>query len=133
MYTSYLYQFTLSSTLKQAPLFWMLPFSLCCSTCTCLKGLILIGYGENTSMEMTVMRYTNLQYSNLKTNVSNNNEIPEELKVFQGAVTSELIDPKNRNKSQCYISTKLLEVLLQLIKFQREWSIVIKKRCAKRA
>ena len=76
---------------------------------------------------------TNHHYSNQRRQIcQKNNNIPEDLKIFLGAVKSELMDPKNRHKKECNISKELLEALLQLIKLQRDREIVI-KRCDKGA
>ena len=71
-------------------------------------------------------------FKSKKTNLPKNYKIPEELKIFLGAVKSEIIDPKNRNKHKCNISPDLLKALLQLVKLQRDRVIVI-KRCDKGA
>ena len=61
-----------------------------------------------------------------KTNLPKNYKIHKGLKTFLGAVKSEIMDPKNRNKVQCNIPQDELEALLDLIKLQKEGKIVIK-------
>ena len=67
-----------------------------------------------------------------KTNLPKNHKVPEGLKIMLGAVKSEIVDPKNRNKVESNISKELVDALTELIKLQKMRQIII-KRCNKRA
>ena len=54
------------------------------------------------------------------------------MKIFLGALKSEMIDPKDRKKAHRNIPKELMEALLQLTKIQKDREIVI-KRCDKGA
>ena len=71
-------------------------------------------------------------FKSRKTNLPKNHKIPEELKIFLGAIRSEILDPKNRHKNNCNVSKEILEALLELVKMQKECKIII-KRCDKGA
>ena len=76
-----------------------------------------------------IEEYKSPIFKSKKTNLPKNSKTPEELKIFLGAVKSEIMD---RYKNNCNISPDLLKALLQLVKLQRDRVIVI-KRCDKGA
>jgi hypothetical protein len=51
---------------------------------------------------------------------------PEGLKMFLGAVKSDLIDPRNRNREECNLPQDELNALKDLINLQKDRKIVIK-------
>ena len=61
-----------------------------------------------------------------KSNMPKDYLVPEGLKIFLNSVKSEILDPKNRNATECNLPTVELEALKELIKLQRERQIVIK-------
>ena len=58
--------------------------------------------------------------------------MPEGLKTMLGAIKSEILDPKNRNKVERNIPKVLLEALTELVNLQKRKEIII-KRCDKGA
>ena len=67
---------------------------------------------SNRAQRFTGSNYLDVDSPLKKRNLPKNNKILNELKVFLGAVESKLLDPKNRKKSQCIISTQFLEAFL---------------------
>ena len=61
-----------------------------------------------------------------KDNLPKNYKSPKELTTFLGAVKSELMDPKNRNKTERNLPESEFEALKELVKLQKERKIVIK-------
>ena len=59
-----------------------------------------------------------------------NHNTPTGLKTILGAVKSKITDPRNRNKASGNIPKKQLVALKELIKLQRERTLII-KRCDK--
>ena len=55
-----------------------------------------------------------------------NYSVPEGLKIFLGAVKSEITDPRNRNSKECNLPIEEINALKELIKMQRDRKIVIK-------
>ena len=71
--------------------------------------------------------YTPPIFKEEKTNLPKNHKTPEGLKIMLGAVRSEIVDPRNRNKVERNIPKELLDALTELIKLQRMRQIIIKK------
>ena len=71
-------------------------------------------------------------FKSKKTNMPKNYNVPNGLKTYLGAVRSELVDPKNRNKVQSNLPKEEAEALKDLVKLQKERKITI-KQCDKGA
>ena len=61
-----------------------------------------------------------------KRNYPKNYSSPQELKNCLSAIKSEIMDPRNRNRSECNLPTEELSALKELIRLQRERVIMIK-------
>ena len=61
-----------------------------------------------------------------KHNLPKNYKVPNGVRTFLNAVKSELMDPRNRNSSECNLSNEKIAALKELIKLQRERVITIK-------
>lgn len=59
--------------------------------------------------------------------LSKNHQTFEGLKVFLGAVKSEIQDPRNRNTTECNLPHDEIEALKELQRLQKEREIVIKE------
>ena len=65
-------------------------------------------------------------FKTVKTNMPKNYSSPKGLKMFLGAVKSDLIDPRNRNREECNLPQDELNALKDLINLQKDRKIVIK-------
>ena len=65
-------------------------------------------------------------FKNQKRNLPKNYSSPKELKICLGAIRSEIMDPRNRNQSECNLPIEELAALKELIRLQRERVIRIK-------
>ena len=74
----------------------------------------------------------NIIFKQKKNNLPRNHKVPNGLKTYLGAVKSEIVDPKNRNKVECNLPPEELNALKELVKLQKERKIVI-KQCDKGA
>ena len=61
-----------------------------------------------------------------KSNLPKNYTVPEGLRTFLGAIKSEILDPRNRNKVDCNLPQAEIQAIKSLIKLQREGQIIIK-------
>ena len=61
-----------------------------------------------------------------KTNLPKKHKTPHGLKTFLGALKSQILDHKNRNKVNCNLPKEELQALGELIKLQRDRLITIK-------
>ena len=61
-----------------------------------------------------------------KNNLPRNYKSPNLLKTFLGAVKSEILDPKNRNKVKCNLPPEEIKALKELIQMQKDRKITIK-------
>ena len=62
-----------------------------------------------------------------KSNLPKNYHIPKGLQIFLNSIKSEILDPKNRNSSECNISPQETQALRELVRLQREKIITIKE------
>ena len=67
-----------------------------------------------------------LIFKTYKNNMPKNYTVPEGLKIFLGAIKSEILDSKNRNSAECNLTREELEALKELITMQKDRKIVIK-------
>ena len=62
-----------------------------------------------------------------KTNLPKNYQIPKGLQTFLNSVKSEILDPKNRNSTECNISPEEQQAIKELVRLQKERLITIKE------
>ena len=60
-----------------------------------------------------------------KRNMPKNYKSPKGLEIFINSMKSEIMDPKNRNQSECNLPQEEIQALKDLIKLQRDRKIVI--------
>ena len=65
-------------------------------------------------------------FKNKNNNLPKNHSTPSGLKTFLASIKSEIIDPRNRNQTECNLPPDEILALKQLIKLQRERVIIIK-------
>ena len=56
-----------------------------------------------------------------------NYQVPKGLQTFLSSVKSEILDPKNRNSTECNISPEEEQALKELVRLQKERLITIKE------
>ena len=61
-----------------------------------------------------------------KTNFPKNHQPPQGLKMFLGAVKSEIMDPHNRNRVKCNLTDEELKALKEIVQLQKDLKIVVK-------
>ena len=61
-----------------------------------------------------------------KNNLPKNHTTPAGLKTYLKSIKSEIMDPRNRNTTECNIPQEELHALKELIRLQRERIIIIK-------
>ena len=65
-------------------------------------------------------------FKSQKRNLPKNYKVPNGVRTFLNSVKSELMDPRNRNSSECNLTTEKIAALKELITLQRERVITIK-------
>ena len=78
-------------------------------------------YGRDQDMERKLPIFK----SN-KSNLPQKYTIPEGLKIYLNSVKSEILDPRNRNQTKCNLPPQEIQAIKDLIRLQREGTIIIK-------
>ena len=81
------------------------------------------GRDQNSDIDLKTPIFKNHN----KKNLPKNYQVPKNLQIFLNSIKSEILDPRNRNSTNCNISPQETQALKEIIKLQKERIITIKE------